>query len=85
MATPAMNFSAVCANANLPLPTTKARQQTLHKACCRTVEWHPNINGFTTVSSPQHALKHTLAWMMYEDLFAALPDSVYNALDALAN
>jgi hypothetical protein len=28
---PAINFVAVCANANLPLPTTKARQQTLFK------------------------------------------------------
>ncbi len=29
MGMPAMNFVAVCANANLPFPTTKARQQTL--------------------------------------------------------
>jgi hypothetical protein len=31
MATPAMNFVAVCANANLPIPSTKARQQALLK------------------------------------------------------
>jgi hypothetical protein len=31
MATPAMKFITVCANANLPLQTTKARQQTLLK------------------------------------------------------
>ncbi len=31
MATPAMNFVAVCANANLPLPTSKSRQQAFLK------------------------------------------------------
>ncbi len=31
MATPAMNFVAVCANANLPLPTSKQRQQAFLK------------------------------------------------------
>jgi hypothetical protein len=31
MATPAMNFVALCANANLPIPSTKARQQALLK------------------------------------------------------
>ena len=31
MATPATNFIAVFANASLPSPSTKARQQTFHK------------------------------------------------------